>query len=58
VPTRDPLQVFIDELEDLIGREVSMEAFTVDMSAEDMIRAIATVEPPVRQRLNGRVSGT
>lgn len=43
------------DIEDLIGREVSMEAFTVDMSAEDMIRAIATVEPPVRQRLNDQI---
>ncbi|MCP3398619.1 AMP-binding protein [Bradyrhizobium sp. CCGB20] len=43
------------DIEDLIGREVSMEAFTVDMSAEDMVRAIAAVDPPVRQRLNDQI---
>jgi acyl-CoA synthetase (AMP-forming)/AMP-acid ligase II/thioesterase domain-containing protein len=30
------------ELEDLLGRELRMEAFTVDMSAADMIQVIAT----------------
>ena len=30
------------ELEDLLGRELRMEAFTVDMTAADMIQAIAT----------------
>lgn len=43
------------DLEDLIGREVRMEAFTVDMSAEDMVRAIATVDSPVRQCLNDQI---
>lgn len=40
------------DLEELIGRELNMEAFTVDMSAEDMIRAVAAVDPPVRQNLD------
>lgn len=40
------------DLEELIGRELNMEAFTVDMSAEDMIRAVATEDRPVRQHLD------
>lgn len=40
------------DLEELIGRELNMEAFTVDMSAEDMIRAVAAVDRQVRQHLD------
>lgn len=43
------------DLEELIGRELKMEAFTVDMSAEDMVRAVATMDRPVRQRPDDQV---
>lgn len=46
------------DLEELIGRELDMEAFTVDMSAEDMIRAVAAVDRPVRQHLDDPVLPT
>ena len=38
------------DLEELIGEELNMEAFTVDMSAADMIRAVATGGRPERQQ--------
>jgi non-ribosomal peptide synthetase component F/thioesterase domain-containing protein len=37
------------ELEELIGRELNMEAFTLDMSAADMIHVVATGDRPQRQ---------
>ncbi|MCP3369524.1 non-ribosomal peptide synthetase [Bradyrhizobium cajani] len=43
------------DLEELIGRELNMEAFTVDMSAEDMIRAVATGHRQERQRLDHQI---
>ncbi|MGY8706684.1 non-ribosomal peptide synthetase [Bradyrhizobium sp. 18BD] len=38
------------DLEELIGHELNMAAFTVDMSAEDMILAVASVDRPAPQR--------
>ena len=38
------------DLEEMIGRELSMEAFTVDMTADDMIDAVAAVDRPMQQR--------
>jgi acyl-CoA synthetase (AMP-forming)/AMP-acid ligase II/thioesterase domain-containing protein/acyl carrier protein len=43
------------DLEDLIGRELNMEAFTVDMSAEDMVQAVAMAPRPVRQHVDDHV---
>ncbi|MGY4625608.1 acyl-coenzyme A synthetase/AMP-(fatty) acid ligase/thioesterase domain-containing protein [Bradyrhizobium sp. USDA 4486] len=40
------------DLEELIGRELSMEAFTVEMTADDMVQAVATVDQPARQPLD------
>ncbi|OAF10670.1 AMP-dependent synthetase [Bradyrhizobium centrolobii] len=37
------------DLEELIGHELNMEAFTVDMSADDMIQAVAMTDRPARQ---------
>lgn len=38
------------DLEELVGEELDMEAFTVDMSASDMIRAVAMAGRSERQR--------
>ncbi|MBR0695037.1 AMP-binding protein [Bradyrhizobium lablabi] len=43
------------DLEELIGHELNMEVFTVDMSADDMVRAVAVADRPAQPRADGSI---